>query len=49
VSKVKDKKIVPLKDLADGVHQHTIEADSEDTLDRIENVLKDKGYLVKIE
>jgi transcriptional regulator of NAD metabolism len=49
VRKVKDKKIVPLKDLADGVHQHTVEADSEETLDRIEKALMDKGYLVKIE
>ena len=49
VNKVKEKKIVPLKELTDGVHQHTIEADTEATLDRIERVLKDKGYLIKIE
>jgi uncharacterized protein len=45
VKKVEEKKIVPLKELTDGVHQHTIEADSEETLDRIEKALKDKGYL----
>jgi transcriptional regulator of NAD metabolism len=45
VSKVKEKKIVPLKELTDGVHQHTVEADSEETLDRIEKALRAKGYL----
>ncbi|MHB8127863.1 MAG: 3H domain-containing protein [Mobilitalea sp.] len=45
VNKVKEKKIVPLKELTDGVHQHTVEADSEETLDRIEKALKEKGYL----
>jgi transcriptional regulator of NAD metabolism len=45
VNKVTDKKIVPLKELTDGVHQHTVEADSEETLDRIEKALRAKGYL----
>ena len=45
VNKVKEHKIVPLKDLTDGIHMHTIEADSEETLDRIENALKAKNYL----
>jgi transcriptional regulator of NAD metabolism len=45
VKKVKEKKIVPLKELTDGVHQHTVEADSEETLNRINNALKEKGYL----
>ena len=45
VSKVKEKKIVPLKDLADGIHQHTVIADTEETLDRIEKALLAKGYL----
>lgn len=49
VNKVREKKIVPLKELTDGVHRHTIEADSEATLDRIERMLKEKGYLIKIE
>lgn len=49
VNKVKEKKIVPLKELTDGVHQHTIEADTDAALDRIERVLIDKGYLIKIE
>lgn len=45
VKKVNEKKIVPLKDLTAGIHQHTVVADSEETLDRIERALKDKGYL----
>jgi hypothetical protein len=38
---------VPLKELADGVHLHTVEADSEEILDRIENALQEKNYLLK--
>ncbi len=49
VKKVKENKIVPLKELTDGIHQHTVEADTEATLDRIEKALLDKGYLIKIE
>lgn len=47
VNRVKTKKIVPLKELTNGLHQHTIEADSEQTLDRIEEKLLEKGYLIK--
>ncbi len=45
VKKVKEQKIVPLKELTDGIHQHTIEADSEASLDRIDKALREKGYL----
>lgn len=45
VNKVKEKKIVPLKELTDGVHQHTVEADSEETFERINRALQEKGYL----
>lgn len=45
VKKVEEKKIVPLKELTDGVHLHTIEAESEAALDRIEMALKEKHYL----
>ena len=38
----------PLKYLTDGVHYHTVEAESEKALDRIENVLKQKGYLISV-
>lgn len=47
VEKVKTKKTVPLKELTDGVHLHTVEADSEECLDKIESVLKAKGYLLQ--
>ena len=46
VKKVKENKIVPLKDLTDGIHQHTVVADSEETLSRIEKALTEKGYLL---
>jgi uncharacterized protein len=46
VKKVNEKKIVPLKDLTDGIHQHTVVADSEETLDRIARALSEKGYLI---
>jgi transcriptional regulator of NAD metabolism len=47
VEKVNEKKIIPLKDLTAGIHQHTVVADSEETLDRIEKALAEKGYLVR--
>lgn len=47
VSRVNEKKIVPLKELTNGLHRHTIEADSEEVLDRIEKALAQKGYLIK--
>jgi uncharacterized protein len=45
VKKVKLKNTVPLKELTDGVHLHTVEADSEEILDNIENALREKKYL----
>lgn len=45
VKKVQEKKIVPLKELTDGVHYHTIEADSEVILNRVEQELKAKNFL----
>lgn len=47
VKKVSEKKIVPLKELTAGLHQHTVEADSEETLNRIEIALNEKGYGIK--
>lgn len=46
VAKVKQKQTVPLKELTGGSHYHTVEADEEETLDRIEAILRKKGYLV---
>lgn len=48
VEKLKNRKTVPLKGLTDGVHLHTVEADSEVILDRIETQLKEKGYLIEL-
>lgn len=45
VNKVEHYKTRPLNALTDGVHYHTIEADSEEILDEIENALKDKRIL----
>lgn len=46
VNKVNSKKTVPLKELTHNQHFHTVEADSEQILDRIELALQQKGYLV---
>lgn len=35
----------PLKDLTGSIHYHTVEADNKVILDRIENKLREKGYL----
>lgn len=48
VQKVREKKIVPLNELTAGVHLHTIEADSEEALDRIEKALQEKEYLFTV-
>lgn len=46
VKKVKEKKIVPLKELTAGYHHHTIEADDEETLDRVVEALRKKNYIL---
>lgn len=48
VEQVRKKNTVPLKELTDGVHLHTVEADSEEILDKIEKALKEKNYLITI-
>lgn len=45
VNKVKLKNTVPLNALTDGIHLHTVEADSETILDNIENALRKKNFL----
>lgn len=45
VNKVEHYQTRPLNALTDGVHYHTIEADSEEILDEIENALKEKRIL----
>lgn len=48
VKKVREKQTVPLKELTDGTHLHTVEADDEDTLNAIEEELREKGYLIEV-
>lgn len=38
----------PLMSVTDGYHYHTVSADSEQTLDKIEHALREKGYLIEI-
>lgn len=39
----------PLKRVTSEYHYHTIEAENDETLDRVEKMLKEKGYLVSEE
>lgn len=45
VERIEHSKSRPLKVLTDGDHLHTVEADSEKILDKIEEILRAKGYL----
>ena len=36
----------PLKNITSNYHYHTVNADAEETLDLIEDMLRRKGYLV---
>lgn len=45
VERIENSKSRPLHVLTDGEHWHTVEADTERVLDKIEEVLKEKGYL----
>ena len=46
VEQVKANRTNPLHELTDGIHYHTIEADSVETLDEIERELMQKGFLI---
>ena len=46
---IKAGKSSPLMKVTSNYHYHTIEADSPETLDLIENALLEKGYLIKPE
>ncbi len=46
VKKAEKYKTKPLNNLTHGVHFHTVEADSEEVLDRIGEELRKKGYLI---
>lgn len=39
-------KINPLKNLTGDIHYHTVEADSQEVLDKIQYALAEKGYLI---
>lgn len=45
VERIEHSKSRPLKVLTDGAHWHTVEADSVKVLDKIEDMLREKGYL----
>ena len=47
LEKIKNGDSTPLKNLTHGKHFHTVCADSEETLNLIENELIEKGYLKK--
>jgi len=47
VDKVQKTSSMPLKHLCNGEHYHTIEAESNEILDLIEEELNKKGYLIK--
>lgn len=46
VRQVEENRTKPLNALTDGFHFHTVEADSKEILDRIQEELKKKGFLV---
>jgi hypothetical protein len=47
VKNLEEGKVTPLKKLTDGSHYHTIEAASDEVLDEIEKLLRDKEYLAE--
>ena len=44
---IRSGKSSPLKNITSNYHYHEVHADSEETLDMIENMLREKGYLVE--
>jgi len=47
IAKLQEQQTKPLNELTNGVHFHTVEAESEEILDRIEEALEKKGYLMR--
>ncbi|SHG76921.1 transcription repressor NadR [Ornithinibacillus halophilus] len=47
ITELKEKKVSLLSDLTNGVHIHTIEAETKQQLDEVCEVLKAKGYLLE--
>ncbi len=44
---IRSGKSSPLKNITSGYHYHSVSADSEATLDMIEDTLKEKGFLIE--
>ena len=49
VQDIRSGKSSPLKNITSGYHYHTVDADSGETLDLIEDMLRKKGFLVEQE
>ncbi|MBZ4664583.1 MAG: transcription repressor NadR [Caloramator sp.] len=47
INRLRESKAKPLSNLTEGVHIHTIEADSEKDMERITKALKEKGFLIE--
>ena len=45
---IRSGKSSPLKNITSNYHYHRIEAENEETLDMIEEMLREKGYLVEV-
>ncbi len=45
--KMKENRAKPLKELTEDIHYHTVVAKDETTMNRIENVLREKGFLME--
>lgn len=46
INKIKNNGSKPLNTVTDGIHYHTVEADTKQQLDSIEKELMEKGYLI---
>ena len=46
LSDIRSGKSSPLKNITSDYHCHTVEADSEETLDMIGRMLREKGFLI---
>ena len=47
IKDIRSGKSSPLKNITSDYHYHVVEADSEETLDLIEDMLREKGFLVE--
>ena len=47
IERIRSGKSTPLKNITSDYHYHTVSADSEETLDMIEQALQEKNYLIR--